>query len=212
MVTYAAADIQSGISDYKVLVSWCDPLTWSPRPSEENPIFLTEDTKMRFLVHVCLGCWEENGVQRLKVFPNVPCNKWGFVISAGGDCSNPSCHHRSAFLFQNWIIYSFFSLLFALLSRTVDLNFAFYAIQPWSRPKHTGLLFYRDLSAQRGSSLLRRLRLKQKAHALVVWLDAAMCAHLCVYAFEVVLCECKQPAFSLCVSHCIFSLAPEGFG
>lgn len=36
---------------------------------------------------------------------------------------------------------------------------------------------------------------------------------VCVCAFEVVfVCECKQPAFSSCVSRCICSLAPEGFG
>lgn len=68
----ASVIIKPSFLDVTLCSQQIPPPPLLPHPSEENSIFLTEETKMRFLGHVCLGCWEENGVPRLKVFPNVP--------------------------------------------------------------------------------------------------------------------------------------------
>lgn len=102
-------------------------------PSEENPIFLTEENKMRFLGHVrtcVLGCWEENGVQRLKVFPNVPLKNGIMLFQLLETGVTYRVTTETHFCFKIGSFIRFFPLLFVLLSCTVGLNFAFYVIQP----------------------------------------------------------------------------------
>lgn len=120
--------------------------TPTPHPTllKKIPFFWQKKLKWDFLGMCVWGAGRKMGSRGSRC-SRMFLKNWGFVISAGGDWSNLSCHHWSAFLFQNWIIYSFFSLLFVLLSCSVDLNFTCYVIQPWSRPKRTGLLFYRVL-------------------------------------------------------------------
>lgn len=150
MVTYAAADIQSGISDYKALVSWCDPLQPADPPPplpKKIPFFWQKKLKWDFLgmcarvFGVLGGKWEPEA----QGVPECSLKNEVLLFQLVETAVTYHVTTEAHFCFKIGSFIPFFPLLFVLLSCTVDLNFAFHVIQPWSRPKRAGLLFYRDL-------------------------------------------------------------------